>query len=204
MARGNELYARLEVSFMHRIDFMGLPVGARFLYLWLWCYALQQRHSTIPRPSNILLASMSGLCRHPIESYLDRLQILDLISYDRTYIKVHGIEQKHQKYQWSDSPYGDRMGHKRGITRARDTDTETETETETETKEKRKKKKEKRKTANLPPPSPEIPSVSGEGSEQEHREVAPRAEVEKRLKEILDGLDTADYSRESDTCPLDD
>jgi hypothetical protein len=134
MARGDELYARLEVSFMHRLEFLSIPVGARFLYLALWCYALGQRREVIPNPGPGPLACMAGLVGHPIATYLKVLASppLSLLKLDATCqtIELVGIRKKHLKYQWASSPYGERMGPICDLTRARDTEIEIEKEIE--------------------------------------------------------------------------
>jgi hypothetical protein len=107
MAKGDDLYARIDVPFIKGFDMKSLPVGARWLYIWLWCHALECRREKIKRPPNDMLASSTGLSRHPIESYLNRLQVLKLISCDDCTIVMHGIKEKHKQFQWKDESNGD-------------------------------------------------------------------------------------------------
>ena len=128
MARGDELYARLEVSFIRGFRWLQLPPGARCLYLTLWCYALENRRSIVSRPPDYILASIAGLPHHPIPSYLRLLDVHGLCSVNDDTIEMIGIEEKHQRFQWKQHPIrgtnGPRMKSNGEIL---DTDTETET-----------------------------------------------------------------------------
>lgn len=98
------LYAHVETEFMRNHEFLSLPVGARFLYLSLWCYALDQRRETISRPTDYYLASMAGLHHHPITSYLDRMHVLGLIILSADRVTIVGLHKKHNRITFKDAP----------------------------------------------------------------------------------------------------
>ena len=129
MARGDELYARLEVSFIRGFRWLQLPPGARCLYLTLWCYALENRRSTIARPPDYILASIAGLPHHPIPSYLRLLDVHGLCSVNDVTIEMIGIEEKHQRFQWKQYPVRGTNGpHTKTDGEILDTETDTETD----------------------------------------------------------------------------
>lgn len=96
------LYAHVETEFIRGHRFLSLPVGARMLYIGLWCYALSQRHETIERPPNDYLARVTGLQRHPITTYLERLRDSKLLLLDDSTITVIGLRKKHNKITFKD------------------------------------------------------------------------------------------------------
>jgi len=96
------LYAHIETEFIRGEKFISLPLGARMLYLSLWCYALTQRREQIPRPSNHYLATVAGLYRHPIPTYLQRLADSQLLIYDDHTITMIGLHKKHNKINFKD------------------------------------------------------------------------------------------------------
>lgn len=110
MARGDDLFARLEVSFMRSFRFLKLPLGARMLFLSLWCYSLECKRQTIDRPDDNYLRNLAGLRGKPIPEYLQLLDEDGLIILNLETIEVVGIREKHKRFQWSDDPNGERKG----------------------------------------------------------------------------------------------
>jgi len=116
MARGESLYARLDVDFMESFRFQKLPAGARILYLSLWCLSLKERCEFIEQPTTDWLAMHAGLKRHPVKMYVRSLQDACLINVERGYIQVIGIAKKHKQFQWKPSPFGDQSRPKQNQT----------------------------------------------------------------------------------------
>lgn len=103
MPKTISLYANIECEFMRSFRFLQLPVGARFLYLSLWCYALEQRRERIRRPSDHYISALSGLRYHSIKTYLLLLKNAELIDFDECEMVIIGLRQKHKKLQdWKD------------------------------------------------------------------------------------------------------
>lgn len=105
MAKGDPLYARLEIDFIRSFKFQKLPPGARLLYLSLWCYALEQRRQIIERPDDNYLANLAGLKHHPITSYLETIHDLGLASVNHGYIDMIGLIEKHKQFTWKTPPF---------------------------------------------------------------------------------------------------
>jgi len=105
MAKGDNLYARLEVDFVRSFKFQSLCPGARCLYISLWCYALEQRRQIIERPPNNYLATLAGLKHHSIQTYLEHMHNLGLTSMNDRYIDVIGLEEKHKQFTWKHPPF---------------------------------------------------------------------------------------------------
>lgn len=157
MARGSPIYAKLEVSFMRRPEWLELNPAIRILYLSLWCYALDCHRQAVKKPSARGMAALTGLKACQCDAYLSRLHALGYLIVGDETITMCGIADKHPKYIWYDSPNGDQTGIERG-SKSPHKEKETETETETE--------KETLYSAAKAPPLPvEIPGLGLEAEE---------------------------------------
>lgn len=113
MARGDSLYARLDVNEIRSLRFNALPEGARCLWVFLWCYALENRTHIIDRPSDNQLRNFAGLSHKPVSKYLQTLNEQKYIVLKVDTIEILNIREKHQQFQWSSSPNGDQSPPKR-------------------------------------------------------------------------------------------
>lgn len=111
MARGDPLFAKLEADFFdERPDFMELPEGARFLYLWLWAQAVRQRREFLVKPSISRLSTLSNLHHRWMISYLLGLSKVGLIRISDGFIQVIGVAKKHNKIIFRTEPSGEKVG----------------------------------------------------------------------------------------------
>jgi len=98
-------FAMLDVGFVlqdQRLD--NLTDAQKWLYICLWCYAVQQRRETVV-VLNVArtLARVSRLDPRTIPAALAKLQHLCLIEYDgENTITVCGVMKKHPNLKWKD------------------------------------------------------------------------------------------------------
>jgi len=105
MAKGDSLYARLEVAFVRGPEFQSLCPGERVLYLNLWCYALEQRRQIIKRPPPDFLARLAALKHHHIGTYLEHMANIGLTVMTDEFIDMVGLREKHSKLKNWKTPY---------------------------------------------------------------------------------------------------
>ena len=143
MAKGDELFVRVEVSFLRSHRCQSLSVEARWLYICLWGYALEQRREIIERPSDEFLRNLAGLSHKVVGKLLQSLHKVHFICLKKNTIQLIGIERKHPRFQWKhppvQSPYDPRTIPVR--------------------RRKEKKRKEKKRTPPLPPPKIEVDRI---------------------------------------------
>jgi len=143
MARGDKIFARVEVDFILGDPvYLDLTASAKCLYIALWCISVRERKERLdavyhPRR----LSYMCGLDPRSIRSALTSLQQACLISItEENAIIVHKAQAKHSKMtNWKD-PNGDPYG-------ASEIPVTSEEEEEREKSKKKSKKKPKVKEA---------------------------------------------------------
>lgn len=132
-------YAMIEVNFIiqdPRLDTM--TSNQRWIYVVLWCYAVQQRSDTFRMPDvSKSLSRLSRVDARSIFSALTKLQQLCLIEYDgKNTITVCGIKNKHPNLKWKENSKSEDLDSKSVPKRKRNS--------------KRNKEKEKEKENNIP------------------------------------------------------
>ena len=163
MARGDGKYFIVEIDFFDGPIFQPLSPAVKILYLWLWKESLKRRSSILSQLSHNYIATMAGLYRHPIATYLRLLHDCCLISVLSKEIVVYGVKQKHPRFLTLKDdigfhkctvqvPYG--TGTVRDLSRNNfKKGGELEHEHELEHEQKEKKRKEKKEPAAWPPES---------------------------------------------------
>lgn len=122
MARGDSLYVRIDSELLDSHEWKSATPAARCLYLYLWNYAVKNRHETFPLPKQHILSGGAGIPQSKVKLSLDELKIIPCMRDKKTkiielkdrLITITDSQAKHAKLKGWHDPYGENMGNLRG------------------------------------------------------------------------------------------
>jgi hypothetical protein len=123
MAKGDSLFARLEVEFYKDPAFQQLDCYSKLLYLWLWVKCVEERRETIERYQDITYKRLLNFPnRVSIEVCLKNLETFTrqskhILKYSIASITLFGVARKHPKLFNKLPLYGGDMGEENTQTR---------------------------------------------------------------------------------------